>query len=121
MKKNKVLKVIFFLALLPEISFGFCGYFGFGGSKTLMTDVDTSDLSVGIPQLLNNIREFVTECLLVPALILIIIASGVHIMISLGDPAKVELGKKILLAGIVGLIIIFVAEEIEEFFRKYIH
>jgi type IV secretory pathway VirB2 component (pilin) len=109
MKKGKIL---LFLILLPEISFGFCGYYGFGGSKTLMTGVDTSELSIGIPQLINNIREFITECLLIPALILIIIASGVYIIISLGNPARVEMGKKILLAGIIGLIIIFVAQEI---------
>jgi hypothetical protein len=38
-----------------------------------------------------------------------------------GDPGKLERGKKIILAGIIGLIIIFAAEAVTDFFSKYIH
>jgi hypothetical protein len=121
-KKNKILKIILLSISFPEISFGFCGYYGFGGSKTLVTGVATTstELTVAIIQLINNLIEFITKCLVTPALILVIVVSGVYIMISLGNPARVELGKRVLLAGIIGLIIIFAAGEAAEFFGKYI-
>jgi type IV secretory pathway VirB2 component (pilin) len=118
MKKIKFLGSVLILIFLPKITFGaFCGYYGFGGSKTLLSDVDTSSLERGIPKLINNIIEFITECLLTPALIVIIIISGIYIMISLGNPARIEFGKRALLAAIIGLIVIFAAEGIVNIIR----
>jgi FtsH-binding integral membrane protein len=56
-----------------------------------------------------NIVDFIIGCLVLPAMVLVIIVSGVYIMTSIGNPGKVELGKKVLLAGIIGLIIVSAA------------
>jgi hypothetical protein len=126
--KIKKLFIIFSLVLIPGITFGAvidCPYLG--GGKNLLNypnevqPTTSTDLGKEIEKLIRNIIHFIKECLVKPALVAIIIWGGIYIMISTGDPAKIETGKKILLAGIIGLIIIFVAEEIAGLFGKYIH
>jgi hypothetical protein len=122
MKKDKIFKILFVLIFIPEIVLAaICEYRGFGGNKTLLEGVATSDLAVGFPQLIENIVDFILTCLVFYALIGVIIWGGVYIFISTGDPGKVEKGKRIILAGIIGLIIIFAAKEIAQFFGRYIH
>jgi hypothetical protein len=124
MKMKKTFTILF-LILIPQIVFGVivdCPYFG--GSANLLNypnKTEGKELKEALNGLIWNVVHFFKECLVKPALVIIIIWGGVYIMISTGDPAKVEMGKRILLAGIIGLIIIFVAEEIANFFGKYLH
>jgi hypothetical protein len=126
--KIKKLFIIFSLVLIPGITFGAvidCPYLG--GGKNLLNypnevqPTTSTDLGKEIEKLIGNIVHFIKECLVKPALVIIIIWGGIYIMISTGDPGKVATGKKIILAGIIGLIIIFAAETIAYFFSKYIH
>jgi hypothetical protein len=121
MKREKFF-IILSLILIPGIAFGAvidCPYFG--GGKNLLNypkQVNTTgELKEQIPILIENIIYFLRECLVKPVLIGVIILGGVYIMISAGDPGKLEKGKKIILAGIIGLIIIFGAEAIANLFK----
>jgi hypothetical protein len=113
------------LILIPEIVFGAiidCPYLG--GGKNLLNypnQTEGKELTEGILGLIGNIIHFIKECLIKPVLVGVIIWGGIHIMTSVGDPGKLERGKKIILAGIIGLIIIFAAEAVTDFFSKYIH
>ena len=115
------------LILLPEIVLGAiidCPYVGFGGNYNLLnypTSVEEFEKIEEIGKLISNIGHFIKECLVKPALIVVIIIAGIYILISTGDPSKVQKGKNIILAAIIGLIIIFAAEEIANLFSKYIH
>ena len=113
------------LILIPEIVFGAiidCPYVGFGGGYNLLNYPNPTqgleDLKEIGKNLILNISHFIKECLVKPALIIIIIIAGIYILISTGDPSKVQKGKNIILAGIIGLIIIFVAEEIANLVSK---
>jgi hypothetical protein len=128
--KIKKLFIIFSLVLIPGITFGAvkvidCPYLG--GGKNLLNypnevqPTTSTDFGKEIEKLIRNIIHFIKECLVKPVLVAIIIWGGIYIMISTGDPGKVATGKKIILAGIIGLIIIFAAETIADFFSKYIH
>jgi len=123
MKLKRLLK-IFSLILIPGVAFGAvvdCPYFG--GGKNLLNypnETQGKELVEGIRGLIGNIIHFIKECLIKPALVGVIIWGGIHIMTSVGDPGKLEKGKKIILAGIIGLIIIFVAETVADFFSKYL-
>jgi len=123
MKFKKLLK-IFPLILIPGIAFGAiidCPYFK--GEKNLLNypnETQGKELAEGIKGLIGNIIHFIKECLIKPALVGVIIWGGINIMISAGDPEKVATGKKIILAGIIGLIIIFAAETVADFFAEYI-
>jgi hypothetical protein len=125
--KIKKFFVIFSLVLIPGITFGTvidCPYLG--GGKNLLNypnevQPTSTDLAPQIKGLIGNIIHFIKECLVKPALIAVIIWGGIYIMISTGDPAKIETGKRILLAGIIGLIIIYGADTVRDFFSKYIH
>jgi hypothetical protein len=121
MKREKLF-IILSLILIPGIAFGAvidCPYFG--GGKNLLNypkQVNTTgELKEQILILIENIIYFLRECLVKPVLIGVIILGGVYIMISAGDPGKLEKGKKIILAGIIGLIIIFGAEAIADLFK----
>ena len=119
MKKIKILRVLFSLIFIPGIALALgCGYYGFGGNKTLLEGVTTSDLGIGIQKLISNIVDFIINCIVLYALIGVIIFGGVYIFISMGDPKQIERGKNIILAGIIGLIIIFAAEEIVKLISK---
>jgi len=114
MKKYKILKIGLILLYIPQIVLGFgCHYYGFGGNKTLMTNVNTSNLREGIPQLITNIIDFILGCLVLPALIIVIIIGGIQIMISQvqGNPGMVDKGKEAILAGVIGLVIIYIAQD----------
>jgi hypothetical protein len=118
MKKNRILKILFSLVFFPGIALAaICGYYGFGGSKSLLEGVNTSELS-GLVQLVINLTDFITGCLVLPALVLVIVASGVFMMISLGDPARIDRGKRTLFAGLIGLIIIFAAKGFIDYWQK---
>jgi hypothetical protein len=125
--KIKKFFIIFSLVLIPGIAFGAvidCPYLK--GGKNLLNypnEVQPNSTNLGpeIEKLIKNLVHFIKECLVKPVLVAIIIWGGVYIMISTGEPAKTTKGKQILLAGIIGLIIIFVAEEIAGLFGKYIH
>lgn len=124
MKKN-LLKIVLILFLLPEITIGQiidCPYFSLGGGNTLINYPNkvAGNLEEVVKGLLENIIYFIKECLVKPALIIVIIMSGIYIMTSVGNPGKVEMGKKILLAGVIGLIIIFGAATIRDLFEKYL-
>jgi len=115
------------LILIPEIVFGAiidCPYVGFGGNYNLLNypnPIQKFEKIEEIEKLILNIGHFIKECLVKPALIAVIIIAGIYILISTGDPSKVQRGKNIILAAIIGLIIIFAAEEIANLFSKYIH
>jgi len=112
------------LILLPEIVLGAiidCPYVGFGGEKNLLEyphSIQEFEKIEEIEKLIKNIGHFIKECLVKPALIAVIIIAGIYILISTGDPSKVQKGKNVILAGIIGLIIIFVAEEIAKLVSK---
>jgi hypothetical protein len=117
--------IILSLILIPKITFGAvvdCHYFG-GGNNLLNYPNQTQgkELAEAISGLIGNIIHFVKECFVKPALIGVILWGGIYIMISTGNPGFLRKGVEILLAGIIGLIIIFAAEEVAEFFGKYIH
>jgi hypothetical protein len=128
--KIKKLFPIFSLVLIPGIAFGAvidCPYLG--GGKNLLNypnEVQPTSTDMGwkiekeIEKLIKNLVHFIKECLVKPALVAIIIWGGIYIMISTGDPEKVATGKKIILAGIIGLIIIYGADAVRDFFSNYI-
>jgi sterol desaturase/sphingolipid hydroxylase (fatty acid hydroxylase superfamily) len=119
MKNSRILKILLVLLCCPEVVLGFgCSYYGFGGDKSLLNGVDTSDLSRGIPQLIMNIVDFIMGCLVLPALILVILFGGIYIMISQGNPAKINIGRDAILAGIIGIIIIYVAQDFIQYWQS---
>jgi len=76
-----------------------------------------AQLDVG--QMIEDIINFVIKIVIVGAGIIIIIG-GYFMMTSAGDPQKFERGKKTLLYGAIGFILVFAAKELAEGIMKII-
>jgi len=74
---------------------------------------------VNVGQLIEDIINFVIKIVIVGAGIIIIIG-GYLMVTSAGDPQKFERGKKTLLYGAIGFILVFAAKELAEEIMKII-
>lgn len=76
----------------------------------------------GDAPLMSDINAVINGIILAVGVVavIVIIVGGVSYMTSQGDPSKVTKGKKIMITGIVGLLIVLLAFAIVNFVLKYI-
>ena len=72
-----------------------------------------------VEELVNSIAEFIRNTSLILAPILIIIA-GFYFITAMGDPKRIETGKKIILYTVIGLTIILIASGLVALVRNII-
>lgn len=57
----------------------------------------------------NNVISFLVFCIATPVAIFMIIVGGLFLIFSAGNPERIGVGKKILLAAIIGLMLMYMA------------